>query len=270
MEVVYLACSLAGTSRAAAPWGALSWPCPSATTRAWATLGAARFRTSTPPSSGGCLVASRAPSSTLGASSAAAQQTGPHGGDGQQAHAEVTGPSAGPALQERCAGPSRPAALGPPSPQAGPAADGPGHLQDGWGAAALRHARCCGGTRWPVLVHLRGLQRRGGLPLAAGSSTGTNVNVFTTGGFGTAFTASQGLLLMAPDIFKIAGELLPCAMHVAARALADQSSSIFEDHNDVTACRFAQGRPRAPVSTCAQPATPLSPWMPWCTTSPWR
>ena len=52
-----------------------------------------------------------------------------------------------------------------------------------------------------------------------------------------------GLLLMAPDIFKIAGELLPCAMHVAARALAGQSSSIFGDHNDVMACRFAAVSP---------------------------
>mmetsp|Transcript_36547 Transcript_36547/g.79124 ORF Transcript_36547/g.79124 Transcript_36547/m.79124 type:complete len:92 (-) Transcript_36547:51-326(-) len=58
-----------------------------------------------------------------------------------------------------------------------------------------------------------------------------------SGAFGTTFTASQGLLLMIPNMFKIAGELLPCVMHVAALALATQSLSIFGDHSDVMACR---------------------------------
>ncbi|CAK9099419.1 unnamed protein product [Durusdinium trenchii] len=57
------------------------------------------------------------------------------------------------------------------------------------------------------------------------------------GAFSTTFTASQGLLLMIPNMYKIAGELLPCVMHVAARALAGQALSIFGDHQDVMACR---------------------------------
>lgn len=56
------------------------------------------------------------------------------------------------------------------------------------------------------------------------------------GAVSTTFTASQGLLLMIPNMYKIAGELLPCVMHVAARALAGQALSIFGDHQDVTAC----------------------------------
>src|SRR6516165_9827969 len=53
----------------------------------------------------------------------------------------------------------------------------------------------------------------------------------------TTFTASQGLLLMIPDLYKIAGELTAFAMHVAARAVATHALSIFGDHSDVMACR---------------------------------
>src|SRR5579885_2576651 len=53
----------------------------------------------------------------------------------------------------------------------------------------------------------------------------------------TTFTASQGLLLMIPNLYKIAGALLPVTMHVSARALAAQALSIFGDHQDVMACR---------------------------------
>ena len=53
----------------------------------------------------------------------------------------------------------------------------------------------------------------------------------------TTFTASQGLLLMIPNLYKIAGELLPFTVHVSARALAAQGLSIFGDHQDVMACR---------------------------------
>ena len=53
----------------------------------------------------------------------------------------------------------------------------------------------------------------------------------------TTFTASQGLLLMIPNMYKIAGELLPCVFHVSARALATHALSIFGDHSDVVACR---------------------------------
>ncbi|HYB13149.1 MAG TPA: pyruvate:ferredoxin (flavodoxin) oxidoreductase [Myxococcota bacterium] len=57
------------------------------------------------------------------------------------------------------------------------------------------------------------------------------------GALATTFTASQGLLLMLPSLFKIAGELLPCVLHVAARAIATHALSIFGDHSDVMAAR---------------------------------
>ncbi|KGN88866.1 racemase [Porphyromonas crevioricanis] len=63
------------------------------------------------------------------------------------------------------------------------------------------------------------------------------------GALTTTFTASQGLLLMLPNMYKIAGELLPCVFHVSARALAAQALSIFGDHQDVMSARstgFAQ------------------------------
>ena len=53
----------------------------------------------------------------------------------------------------------------------------------------------------------------------------------------TTFTASQGLLLMIPNMYKISGELLPCVFHVSARTLATHALSIFGDHSDVMACR---------------------------------
>ena len=58
-----------------------------------------------------------------------------------------------------------------------------------------------------------------------------------TGAIATTFTASQGLLLMIPNMFKIAGELTPLVMHVTARAVATHALSIFGDHSDVMACR---------------------------------
>ena len=59
----------------------------------------------------------------------------------------------------------------------------------------------------------------------------------TAGALTTTFTASQGLLLMIPNMYKIAGELLPCVFHVSARALSTHALSIFGDHADVMACR---------------------------------
>ena len=59
----------------------------------------------------------------------------------------------------------------------------------------------------------------------------------TTGALTTTFTASQGLLLMIPNMYKIAGELTPTVFHIAARALATHALSIFGDHEDVMACR---------------------------------
>lgn len=58
-----------------------------------------------------------------------------------------------------------------------------------------------------------------------------------TGALATTYTASQGLLLMIPNMYKIAGELLPCVIHVSARTIATHALSIFGDHSDVMACR---------------------------------
>ncbi len=59
----------------------------------------------------------------------------------------------------------------------------------------------------------------------------------TTGALTTTFTASQGLLLMIPNMYKIAGELTSTVFHIAARAIATHALSIFGDHSDVMACR---------------------------------
>ncbi len=57
------------------------------------------------------------------------------------------------------------------------------------------------------------------------------------GALATTFTASQGLMLMVPNMYKIAGELLPAVFHVGCRSLATHALSIFGDHQDVMACR---------------------------------
>ena len=59
----------------------------------------------------------------------------------------------------------------------------------------------------------------------------------SAGALTTTFTASQGLLLMIPNLYKVAGEQLPGVFHVSARALASHALSIFGDHSDVYACR---------------------------------
>ena len=79
-------------------------------------------------------------------------------------------------------------------------------------------------------VHVVEMQSEGG---AAGVVHGS----LGTGALTTTFTASQGLLLMVPNMYKIAGELLPGVFHIAARTLATHSLSIFGDHSDVMACR---------------------------------
>jgi len=70
-----------------------------------------------------------------------------------------------------------------------------------------------------------------------GGAAGALHGALQAGAFGTTFTASQGLLLMIPNMFKIAGELTPATMHVTARTLATHALSIFGDHSDVMACR---------------------------------
>jgi pyruvate-ferredoxin/flavodoxin oxidoreductase len=80
----------------------------------------------------------------------------------------------------------------------------------------------------PAIVSV--MQSEGG---AAGAVHGS----LTAGAMTTTFTASQGLLLMIPNMYKIAGSLMPSVMHVSARALATHALSIFGDHSDVMSCR---------------------------------
>ena len=68
-------------------------------------------------------------------------------------------------------------------------------------------------------------------------AAGTVHGSLAAGALTTTYTASQGLLLMIPNMYKIAGELLPCVFHVSARTVAAQSLNIFGDHSDVYACR---------------------------------
>jgi len=70
-----------------------------------------------------------------------------------------------------------------------------------------------------------------------GGAAGTIHGALQTGSLSTSFTASQGLLLMIPNMYKIAGELTATVLHVSARSLAVQALSIFGDHSDVMACR---------------------------------
>ena len=79
-------------------------------------------------------------------------------------------------------------------------------------------------------VEVREMQHEGG---AAGAVHG----VLQGGGLASTYTASQGLMLMLPNMYKIAGELLPGVFHVSARALASNALSIFGDHQDVMTCR---------------------------------
>ncbi len=83
---------------------------------------------------------------------------------------------------------------------------------------------------WGEIPRVVQLQSEGGV---AGAVHGGLLG----GSLTTTFTASQGLLLMVPNLYKIAGELLPFALHVTARSLAAQGLSIFGDHQDVMACR---------------------------------
>ena len=83
---------------------------------------------------------------------------------------------------------------------------------------------------WGTIPQVVEMQSEAG---AAGAVHGA----LTTGALSTTFTASQGLLLMIPNMYKIAGELTSTVFHIAARAIAAQGLSIFGDHSDVMACR---------------------------------
>lgn len=83
---------------------------------------------------------------------------------------------------------------------------------------------------WGTVPHVREMQSEAG---AAGTVHGS----LQTGALTTTFTSSQGLLLMIPNMFKIAGELTSTVFHIAARTVATHALSIFGDHSDVMACR---------------------------------
>ena len=83
---------------------------------------------------------------------------------------------------------------------------------------------------WGQTVSVQEMQSEGG---AAGALHGS----LQAGALTTTFTASQGLLLMIPNMYKIAGEMLPCVFDVSARTLVSHSLCIFGDHQDVMACR---------------------------------
>ena len=94
---------------------------------------------------------------------------------------------------------------------------------DDWAAAGRKNM-------FGETVLVQEMQSEGG---AAGAVHGS----LQAGALTTTYTASQGLLLMIPNMYKIAGELLPCVFHVSARTLASHALSIFGDHQDVMACR---------------------------------
>src|ERR1043166_9395578 len=98
-----------------------------------------------------------------------------------------------------------------------------GEWADQWAAKGHRNL-------WSTVPSVVEMQSEGG---AAGALHGA----LQTGALATTFTASQGLLLMIPNMYKIAGELTPTVIHVAARSLAAQALSIFGDHSDVMATR---------------------------------
>ena len=100
---------------------------------------------------------------------------------------------------------------------------GMGELSDAWAAVGKKNI-------WNTVPHVAEMQSEGG---AAGAVHGS----LQSGSLTTTFTASQGLLLMIPNMYKIAGELTPTVFHVSARSIAAQALSIFGDHSDVMATR---------------------------------
>ena len=104
-----------------------------------------------------------------------------------------------------------------------------GEYMDKWASEGRRNV-------FNDVVDVRTMQSEAG---AAGAVHGA----LAAGTLSTTFTASQGLLLMIPNLYLIAGELMPSVIHVSARAVAKHALTIFNDHSDVMACRqtgFAQ------------------------------
>ena len=98
-----------------------------------------------------------------------------------------------------------------------------GEWSDEWSSLGVKNL-------WGTIPDVVEMQSEAG---AAGAIHGA----LQAGSLSTTFTASQGLLLMIPNMYKIAGELTPTVLHVSARSLAAQALSIFGDHSDVMACR---------------------------------
>jgi pyruvate-ferredoxin/flavodoxin oxidoreductase len=98
-----------------------------------------------------------------------------------------------------------------------------GEWADEWQSRGMKNL-------WGTVPSVIELQSEGG-------AVGTVHGALQTGSLSTTFTASQGLLLMIPNMYKIAGELTPVVFHIAARSLAAQGLSIFGDHSDVMAAR---------------------------------
>ena len=96
-------------------------------------------------------------------------------------------------------------------------------LADEWAAKGIKNI-------WGAVPDIMEMQSEAG-------AAGTVHGALQTGSLTTTFTASQGLMLMLPNMYKIAGELTACVFHVAARSLAAQGLSIFGDHQDVMAAR---------------------------------
>jgi pyruvate-ferredoxin/flavodoxin oxidoreductase len=96
-------------------------------------------------------------------------------------------------------------------------------LADEWSSKGIKNI-------WGAVPDVMEMQSEGG-------AAGTVHGALQTGSLTTTFTASQGLMLMLPNMYKIAGELTPAVFHVAARSLAAQGLSIFGDHQDVMAAR---------------------------------
>ncbi len=126
---------------------------------------------------------------------------------------------------------------------------GMGEMSDAWSAQGRKNI-------WGTVPSVAEMQSEGG---ASGAVHGS----LQSGALTTTFTASQGLLLMIPNMFKIAGELTPTVFHVSARSIAAQALSIFGDHSDIYATRqtgfalLASGSPQEAMdlATVAHKAT---------------
>ena len=137
---------------------------------------------------------------------------------------------------------------------------------DQWAAQGRKNI--CGTT-----VNVIEMQSEAG---AAGTVHGS----LAAGALTTTYTASQGLLLMIPNMYKLAGELMPTVFHVSARTVATHALNIFGDHSDVMACRqtgfamLCESNPQEasapPTRSRRLPSGTTRIWPTWWTWTPWR